>query len=205
MKARYCIALAALVAAPLALFLAAGHEPATVRAQVPQMHLDMRLGGELRDNEVPPECTTWHEMYPVYCTPHHQTGYEDNGDGVISPCDFIWLDGARWHVIWSGPTYFCTGTTGDLRCLEPLAPQPGGDPTCETWQQVYPVYEQYHIDGWQDNGNGVLDDCDVVTVLGINENLHIDSIGVDIIVVPGPTATEQSSWSKVKKLFGKIL
>jgi hypothetical protein len=201
MKLRYKIAVGAILIVPVALLIvAAGRQTPAVQAQLPQLHLD--LVGAVSD-VVPPDCSVWQELFPSYPLPHHQDGYEDNGDGVISPCDYIILDGVRYHVTWTGPTYFTTCLHNNQHYLEPTAPQTGEDPTCEIWQQVYPTFTQYHIDDWYDgNTNGLLDVCDIAVVLEINEYLHIDSIGVDIIVEPVPTATEESTWGTVKKLFG---
>lgn len=200
MKARYKAALALLLVLPIAILVAAGQQTPTAQAQLPQLHLDLVGATSI---EIPADCSTWKELYPAYQTVYHQDGYEDNGDGLISACDYIVLNGARWHVTWAGPTYFTTCLHNNQHYLEPTVELPGDDPTCETWQEVYPTYQPFHIDDWYDgNGNNVVDPCDVVVLLSINEYLHIDSIGVDIIVEPDPTSTEETTWGTVKKLFG---
>ncbi|MFH1680961.1 MAG: hypothetical protein ABIH26_09995 [Candidatus Eisenbacteria bacterium] len=197
MKRRYSIALAVLLVAPVALFLATGRDAASVRANPPEMHLDLESGGELIQG-IPGDCATWHELYPNYCVPHHQDAYQDNGDGAVSVCDYIILDGVRWHIIWVGPTYF----TDDGHVWEPVG-DPTGDPICQDWHMVYPDYcYTVHIDDWDDNGDGVLSECDYVSYEGTWH--HIDRVGLDIIVVPDPTATEETSWGKVKKFFSDL-
>lgn len=199
MKLRTTIGLAGLILVPLALFWAVGAGD-QARAQLPQMHLD--LPGAVSD-AIPETCTNWNELYPAYGAPHHQDGYEDNGDNVISPCDYIILDGLRWHIVWVGPTYFmsCGVLNG---AFEPTVEQAGTDPTCEVWHQVWPDFCQAsHVDDWIDNGDGVLSVCDVV-LLPETGYWHIDEIGLDIIVEPSPTSTEDASWGAVKKLFGGV-
>lgn len=46
-----------------------------------------------------PECTWWHELWPVYCREWHIQTWEDNDDGILSRCDQIKLqDHSWWHV-----------------------------------------------------------------------------------------------------------
>ncbi|NNF08249.1 MAG: hypothetical protein HKN21_15910, partial [Candidatus Eisenbacteria bacterium] len=63
----------------------------------------------------PPDCSTWHELYPAYCANSHQDSYMDNGDGCLSACDEIVLDGVTYHITWVGPTYYMT-------CFDPAGP-----------------------------------------------------------------------------------
>lgn len=89
-------------------------------AQTPQrieLNLDLDDNLNLQDEPLPPEGTKWHELAPVYCKNHRQTGpVEDNGDGVLSECDKIPIDGQMYHIKWVGPTLFldCGG-----RAVEP--------------------------------------------------------------------------------------
>ncbi|MBM3319887.1 MAG: hypothetical protein FJY73_04350 [Candidatus Eisenbacteria bacterium] len=194
MKRRYLIVPLIVLLFPIALFLATGREMNPVRATPTEMHLDLEVGGELLQG-IPGDCATWHELYPNYCIPHHQDAYQDNGDGVVSVCDYIILDGIRYHIIWVGPTYF----TDDGHVWEPVG-DPSGSPICQDWHMVYPVYcHVAHVDDWDDNYDGVLGDCDHVLIDG--SWVHIDRVGLDIIVVPEPTGTEESTWGQVKKLF----
>jgi len=169
----------------------------------PDMYLDLDIPAG-KALQIPGDCSTWHELYPVYCTPHHQDLFEDNGDGVISPCDYITLDGLRYHVQWVGPTYFLSGLGGEPpEVYEPTEPQTGQNPTCETWHEIYPEFSlQKHVDGWEDNGDGVLSPCDNVQIGGIW--YHIDRIGLDIFVVPGPVGIEQGTWGKIKSFFKSV-
>ncbi len=195
MRRTFPFALALVIAVSVAAYLAVDRSAPPALADVPDMHLDFT--GDVKGLMLPANCSSWHELYPNYCVSHHQTGYEDNGDGVVSPCDYIVLDGIRYHVTWVGPTYF----TDDGHVYEPEG-DPTGSPVCQFWHWVYPVYcMSVHIEGWTDaNGNEVVDACDMVQIGG--QWVHIASVGLDITVTPGPTATEQTTWGQVKKLFG---
>ena len=150
---------------------------------------------------VPPVCSTWHELYPNYCTSHHRTGYADDGDGLVSACDHILLDGMSCHVDRVGPTYYLVQMTERdvFKYLEPQGSGAGRSPVCETWHEVYPNYcIVHHVDGWEDNGDGFLGPCDVVELAGTP--WHVEEIGFNIIVTPD-SPVEQGSWSRIKQLF----
>lgn len=158
------------------------------------------MGSPVRD-AVPPDCSDWHELYPSFCTTHHQDAYEDDGDGLISVCDFITLSGVRYHIDWVGPTYVLSGP--DQMWAEPTIPDPGGNPECETWHEVAPVFcNEWHVDEWEDNGDGVLSECDIVWIGG--EEWHIDEIALNIIATETPSPVEGSTWSKIKAFFQRL-
>ncbi|MFH1680959.1 MAG: hypothetical protein ABIH26_09985 [Candidatus Eisenbacteria bacterium] len=200
-KRRILITMA--LALPVVLVLGATRQAPVARADQAELHLELVHGGKTAQG-VPPDCSTWHEIYPAYCTPHHQDEYIDNGDGDVSPCDYIVLDGVRWHVVWAGPTYWLDCATGQS-ALEPSGPSPGGDPTCETWHTIYPPEQscqESHVDSWDDNGDDVLSPCDYVAVNG--QICHTADIRLNITVVPADsTSTEEGTWGKVKGLFRK--
>jgi len=173
--------------------------PAGAFAQDKVLELDLLPGGP---EPIPPDCSTWHELWPSFCASSHQDSLEDNGDGLLTACDYIYLDGQRFHVDWVGPTYY-------LNCdilIEPSDYQEG-DPICQTWIEVTPNYGAlWHVDDWVDNGDGVVSVCDDIIISGgaSGEVLtcHIDDIRTNIRVTGDPTATEESSWSQFKSLFG---
>jgi hypothetical protein len=193
---------------PAALLLAFGREAPSVHADQVELHLELVPQPGKTTQGIPGNCSTWHEIYPAFCTPHHQTDYEDNGDGEVSPCDIITLgDGTRWHVVWAGPTYWVECATGQS-AFEPTQPSSGGNPTCEIWHTIYPpeqFCQESHVEFWQDNGDGVVSPCDWVRING--QDCHIADVRLNITVVPagGGTATEQGTWGKVKGLFRKVL
>lgn len=171
--------------------------PAAAFAQDKILELDTPPGRE----PIPPDCSGWHELWPSFCAMAHQDSLEDNGDGLLSACDYIYLDGSRYHVDWVGPTYW-------LDCeliVEPTDFQEG-DPTCQMWVEVWPDYgQQWHVDSWQDNGNGVVDACDVIIVTGPGGTgliCHINEVRTNIRVTGDPTAAEDQSWSWIKTLYG---
>ncbi|MBC8367776.1 hypothetical protein H8E52_10230 [bacterium] len=155
---------------------------------------------ELLREGIPGNCSTWHELFPAHCTPHHQTEYEDNGDGMLSACDYIYLDGERYHVEWVGPTYY-------LDCdivTEPLGDSNPNDPVCEEWIEVWPNHGMVrHVIGWEDNGDGVVSPCDIIY---FSDGLicHIADIGTNIRVNPDGSATGESTWTKIKGMFSNM-
>lgn len=166
---------------------------------------------------IPPNCVTWHEIFPNNCAPHHQDGYEDSdGNGTITPCDQIILSGVAYHVTWVGPTYFVTcfppdgGPAVPGFVAEPEQLIPGQEsPVCEVWHWIWPP-ERYcqpaHIDSWEDNGDGVFNECDRVNIFEQGPGApptfyHIDRIGVDIIVEPPTQIRQESSWGFLKDIF----
>lgn len=147
---------------------------------------------------LPANCSTWHELYPSFCLPHHQGGYSDNGDGVVSACDNIVLDGITYHIDWAGPTYVLD-YYGTKSYWEPVG-HTGADPRCSTWHQVHPNFcTAGHVDSWEDgDGSGTVTACDYVTVAGVV--YHVQSVQLDIqISVTSPV--DQASWGKIKSLF----
>ena len=145
---------------------------------------------------LPANCSTWHELYPSFCLPHHQDDFTDNGDGVLSACDYIVLDGIRYHVDWVGPTYELE--YGSPGYWEPI--DTGTNPICQTWHQVHPQFcVTGHVSDWADaNGNGIVDACDYVWINGMTS--HVVAVRTNIrISVTSPT--EPSSWGLIKNLF----
>lgn len=148
---------------------------------------------------IPPNCSTWHELYPDYCTVRHQSEYFDtDGDGCLSPCDGIQLDGQWYHIEWVGWTVFCGDGTWTL---EPADINPT-DPTVTSWFEVAPNYGKVHkLESWT-RADGEAVDFDVTiradghTALpepkagdsldftDIDKPCDIARVSVDIIVTP---------------------
>jgi hypothetical protein len=163
----------------------------------------------LNSGDIPPDCSTWHELYPSFCGSSHQSGYVDNGDGCVSACDLIELDGVAWHVTWVGPTYYLlcdpTGPNPSDVIWEPnQGPHNPESPVCESWQEVWPNFgEVCHIDDWEDhNGDGVVSICDDVFYAGVR--YHVQDIKLNIIIEE-PTPTEESTWGKLKSRFKSMI
>lgn len=172
--------------------------------------------------QIPPNCVTWHELWPNNCAPHHQDRYIDNGDGVISPCDYILLNNKWFHIEWVGPTYFMTcippggGPPVPGFIAEPQTLNPTADPYCETWHWIWPPErhcQPFHIDSYHPVDPNVpgIKPCDIIdtyepdaTGQVVRVDYHIDRIGCNIRVVPGdppPTKSKSSSWGWLKQLF----
>jgi hypothetical protein len=221
---RLCLIASVCVFACAVFFLTPQDAPQA--GSVVQLYLDLEpvpakggAGPSFQVGPIPPNGSTWHELYPAYCTVYPQDDYDDNGDGVMSPCDVITLGGIPYHITWVGPTYYvtCSPTPGGPpvreAVFEPVNPNPTGNPICEVWHEVYPNFcSEIHIDSFLDNGNGVLDECDFVDtqsdpsgVPGQTSFYHIDRIGCNIRVEPvPPTPTERSTWGRIKDRFNKI-
>jgi len=165
-----------------------------------------------------PVGSRWHELYPNYCVePYEITDWKDNGDGFLSHCDTIDMtfdpDGAdpttkTQHVV--EVTYTLELTT----VPEPGEPhfwdwtyEDGKDPidapVCTNWEEIYPVFgeQPFHIDAWEDNGNGYLDFCDVI-VDDFGGQWHVEGVHTDMVTEPVPgTPTDPSTWGRVKSFF----
>jgi hypothetical protein len=172
-----------------------------VPASAQTLYLELGIGPV--DDPIPPNGADWHELYPTFCTIHTQEGYGDNGDGEVSVCDMITLSGVLYHIEWVGPTYFLYNTvTGDVMFAEPTNPDPGGNPTGETWHEIAPEFcTEWTVDDWEDNGDGIVSQCDIVWIGG--EPWHIEEVNLDITVTPG-SPTEKSTWGKIKGFFGDL-
>jgi hypothetical protein len=160
---------------------------------------------------IPADCSVWHELYPNWCTPHHQMSYDDSDhDGLVSVCDNIIEDGgsACWHIEKVSTTYFFSPVAGGgQNAGEPSGTDPGSSPVCDQWHIVFadgPPFsycQSVHIEGWEDNNhNGVLDVCDNIQILG--GWYHIDRIGCDVTVTFNPvTGAKGGTWGWLKSLF----
>jgi hypothetical protein len=154
--------------------------------------------------QLPPQNAEWHELYPNFCTMHVQESYSDNGDGAIGPCDVFTLDRTFYHIDWVGPTYYLEADCpGMIAWAEPTAPQTGGDPTCEVWRWVEPNFGlETHIDGWADEGDGLLGLSDWVQI--DDTWWRIQEIGLNITASPS-SPTENSTWGKIKGFFKDMI
>lgn len=156
---------------------------------------------------VPPNSSSWHELYPALNGNHVQQAYTDNGDAVISTGDILRLDGLEYRIVWAGPTYFVTvGST--THAWEPSqGPHDPAHPVGETWSEVMPTFgASIAITSWSDNGTGVLDPGDDLTVVpdgGPAVGAKLDVIGTNITVEPLPVVpTRATTWSALKGIRG---
>ena len=74
------------------------------------------------------------------------------------------------------------------------------DPVGTQWHELYPNYCQapYTITGWADNGNGILDSCDVISMTnpdGEPECHHVIEVTVTLeLLLVEPPGTEPNYW-----------
>lgn len=220
MKKWLLVSLAVAVVATMALVLVSATETTpAVAGTVTQLHVELVQTGKAGGptpliGPIPPAGSSWHEIHPMFCGTYTQSGYDDNGDGVVSACDRIILNGVLYHIVWAGPTYWTTCSTtpggpGSTVIFEPTNPGNGGNPICQVWHEIYPNFcQQIHIDSWHDNGDDVLSVCDVVDVqdpTGLPPRFyHIDRIECDITIEPVIVPVAPSTWSKVKNIINGI-
>ena len=160
---------------------------------------------------IPPDGSNWHELFPNFCSTHHQVRYLDNDrNGLVSVGDNIVEEGGSdcWQIGSVSTTYFFSPTAGGGQyAAEPSGTNPGPSPVCDTWHIIYadgPPFspcQSVHIEGWNDiNQNGVLDVCDNIQILGVW--YHIDRIGCDVTVTFNPvTGAKGGTWGWLKSLF----
>jgi hypothetical protein len=153
-----------------------------------------------------PTCTDWLELYPLYGNGYHIDGWTDGqlegelGHGLLSPCDDVIMT-----PIPGGPSeeYHVENVTLTIEVTNPLDQEPRPsyfyefdndgnfsemyipkvEPVCTWWEMVWPWFqhEYLHIDGWDDNCNGVLDFCDNITLGGVL--MHVEDVAVDMTVM----------------------
>ncbi len=133
---------------------------------------------------------------------YHCYDWVDNGDGVLSHCDQLFL---AWETVAGEPRRDTTcykmhvsevTVTLDLRGPLPDKPDTkyveysgGGetlhpdslnralsDPVCTYWHEVWPEFcPWWHIHSWHDNTNGELDSCDTVDIVPV-EKWHVVAV-----------------------------
>jgi len=169
-------------------------------------------GGLLNLTE--PIGTQWHELWPIFCREYHLSSWEDNGDGVLSPCDQIDMyekpDGeVRWyHVENVTITLFVTEYTGGESMYIEL--EGGYDPhiltapNCTLWHEIYPVLcREYHFVGWDDHCAPGLSPCDSILLenkrTGEMDVWHVEDVATDIVVTikPPPVGGEAYPVTKI--------
>lgn len=161
-----------------------------------------------------PVGTQWHELFPTYCqAPYTITGWADNGNGVLDSCDVISMtnpagDPECHHVLEVTVTLELTmveppGTDPNYwDAREDPGDEPITEPVCTWWIGVYPDFGvEFHIVGWEDNGSGELDFCDIITDQ-YGYTWHVEGIHTDMVTEPEEGCpTDASTWSKIKELF----
>ena len=107
----------------------------------------------------PPNGTSWHELYPNFCTDWVLIDWMDNGNGYLDSCDYIIVTNGTTnreeHVIEVMPTLTLldslAGDTVYMDLIDPSNPMvdPMGDALGSQWHQVYPNYcRKYQLVYW---------------------------------------------------------
>jgi hypothetical protein len=172
------------------------------------LSIDIILNEKIDD----PTGIVWHELYPDCCVNDYETlGWEDNGNGLLNPCDNITLAllptglTEEYHV--ENMTLTLNLTVVDTLGYPPftideriyieyldalyydweLMYYPKTHPLYTDWEVVCPTeWFSYPltIENWWDNCNGVLSYCDILELQSPDGAIwcHIDDVAVDIIV-----------------------
>ena len=156
-----------------------------------------------------PVCTYWHELYPEYCNWYHLSSWEDNGDKVLSPCDQINMTDGSGNVAW----YHVDEVTVTILVSMPEYPEDTMyldfedgyeemekaiyEPVCTQWHEIWPDFcRQYHLEGWDDNGDKYLSYCDYIFLRDKETKegawYHVEEVTIDIIVTPKPVVCKPS-------------
>jgi len=150
-----------------------------------------------------PVCTKWHEIYPYYSRIWHLSSWE-NFYG-LSPSDQIVLalkdefgepipgTEAEYHVdkltvamnITSVEPPFVWHIVKFEESLKEFKMYHWTNPVSTQWHEVNPEYcRQWHIMGWEDNGDGYLGYCDYILMIdkhtGYMEWFHVESLSTDM-------------------------
>jgi len=175
---------------------------------VEELSIDIILNEKI-DN---PTGIIWHELYPDCCINDYETlDWEDNGDGLLNPCDNITLAllptglTDEYHV--EAVTLTLNLTIEDVWGTPPFVPYerifieyldaiyygwelmyyPKTHPLYTDWEVVCPTDRFSYpltIEDWWDNCNGVLSYCDILELLGPDGGIwcHVDDVAVDITI-----------------------
>jgi hypothetical protein len=158
----------------------------------------------------PVECDTLHEIWPEYSRRYHLSSWVDNGDNYLSCCDIIDLT-EWWHVISVdslGTGLWLEMEDRDGQGANRILKFSGSafpdsfyyvrqNPVSTWWHEEEPDYcNWWHIASWIDNGNGVLDSCDIIDFVTY---WHVEDVAIDIEVlsIPDPTVPTMTQWGLI--------
>ncbi len=153
------------------------------------------------DPSWPPEGSPWHALYPpeIYCSNGVQTDHDDqNGDGMIDPCENIQIDGVWKHVEWIGPTITLVRQGREAVYVEPIASDRQND-----YHVIYPpeaVCTIVHTDV------PIVEVCQYVQIIDPPEfagEWHVEEIETNIHT-NGGSPVDDSTWGKIKSFFTQL-
>ena len=165
--------------------------PPTPPTPLPEGEINLHNTNGYKPTDGNPGGSTWHELWPNYCTNWNLTDWFDNNSGKLDSCDYIKIvesgspsNERLFHVRWVGPTITVTRVTNpdDTLYLDywayPGEENPDVDPMSDVdstyWvdtrlQQCYPA--TYFLSEWTDTDpdgpgplqpDGVIDFCDTI-------------------------------------------
>jgi hypothetical protein len=152
----------------------------------------------------PPDGSTWHTLHPpdLFCTNGTQTDHDDvDGDGNMSFCDNIQIDGVWKHIEWVGPTIRLRSSQPgrqDLKWVEPV------EPTGRQYQyhEVAPVYCNL-----VETTEPIEYECQEVWIEFPPEDVgwwHVEAIETNIRT-NGGSPVERSTWGQIKDWFRSLV
>ena len=150
----------------------------------------------------PPDGVTWHTLHPpeAYCTNVVQTGHDDvDGDGNMSFCDNIQIDGAWKHIEWCGPTFTLVYIGGGRqdKYVEPIE----SNGRQFTYHEVYPTYCNIIT-----TTTPIEYVCQYVWIEDPPEDVgewHVEAINTNIRT-NGGSPVDDSTWGKIKSFFSNL-
>ncbi|UCD17137.1 MAG: hypothetical protein JSV44_11905 [Candidatus Zixiibacteriota bacterium] len=184
----------------------AGALPPTPPAPLPVGDVNFHCNSGYRPPAGTPIASTWHELWPNYCTIYEMTSWFDNGSGGLDSCDYIDItevgtptNWRKFHVRWVGPTITITRVSNpnDTLYLDYWAYPGQENPDVDNMTDVNGTYwvdarvqfcyaSTYYLTDWVDNGNGYLDFCDNITLWNAatmqSETYHVEAFETDMIV-----------------------
>jgi hypothetical protein len=119
--------------------------------------------------------STWHEVYPIYCPSYNITDWTDNCNGVLDFCDYIEL-----HDLYAD-IYYGWWHVEELS-IDIVLNEKIDDPTGIIWHELYPdcCINDYETLEWEDNGDGLLNPCDNITLAllpsGLTYKYHVENM-----------------------------
>jgi len=119
--------------------------------------------------------STWHEVYPLYSPSLNITDWEDNCNGVLDYCDNLEL-----HDLYAD-LYYGWWHVEELS-IDIILNEKIDDPTGIIWHELYPEcsVNDYETLDWEDNGDGLLNPCDNVTLAllptGLTDKYHVENM-----------------------------
>jgi hypothetical protein len=139
-----------------------------------------------------PVQTRWHEVYPNYSNVYTLTWwdwlYDDNCNGVLDVCDYIWLMNEksgieeRYHV--------------DDICYDLILNKKIMDPRCTYWHELYPDYcEEWHLTSWEESPEDPyphrLSPCDQIDMTNLETGnvtwYHVDRVTLTMFITINAT------------------